>query len=92
MSSDAVAAEQASSAQSNPVGLKQLPIETVHESEQAKRHDEQYVVLISLDGFRHDYIELHNAKYLEAVDLWTLFVQQYIGSHIIMNANATVLL
>ena len=54
MSSDAVAAEQVSSAQSNPVGLKQLPIETVHESEQAKRHDEQYVVLISLDGFRHD--------------------------------------
>ena len=67
MSSDAVAAEQASSAQSNPVGLKQLPIETMHESEQAKRHDEQYVVLISLDGFRHDYIELHNAKYLGAI-------------------------
>ena len=28
---------------------------------------EQYVVLISLDGFRHDYIELHNAKHLRAI-------------------------
>ncbi len=28
---------------------------------------EQYVVLISLDGFRYDYIELHNAKQIGAI-------------------------
>ncbi len=28
---------------------------------------DQYVVLISLDGFRHDYIELHNAQHLGAI-------------------------
>ncbi|WP_421712883.1 ectonucleotide pyrophosphatase/phosphodiesterase [Alteromonas abrolhosensis] len=32
-----------------------------------QEQQEQYVVLISLDGFRHDYIELHNAKHLRAI-------------------------
>jgi len=32
-----------------------------------QKQQEQYVVLISLDGFRHDYIELHNAKHLAAI-------------------------
>lgn len=30
-------------------------------------NNDQYVVLISLDGFRHDYIELHDAKYLSEI-------------------------
>ncbi|MEC8748609.1 MAG: alkaline phosphatase family protein, partial [Pseudomonadota bacterium] len=32
-----------------------------------QEQQDQYVVLISLDGFRHDYIELHNAQHLGAI-------------------------
>lgn len=31
-------------------------------SSQSAESSKNHVVLISLDGFRHDYIELHNAK------------------------------
>ena len=42
--------------------------ESVKELKQKQQtQQDQYVVLISLDGFRHDYIELHNAEHLGAI-------------------------
>ena len=38
-----------------------------HDSKGDAETNKQYVVMISLDGFRHDYIELHKAKHLNAI-------------------------
>lgn len=45
----------------NAVGFKNLA------SSQSAENSKNHVVLISLDGFRHDYIELHNAKNLARI-------------------------
>ncbi|MCS4237104.1 putative AlkP superfamily pyrophosphatase or phosphodiesterase [Myroides gitamensis] len=41
---------------------KQLVIE--ERKNDAKKEESPYVILVSLDGFRYDYIEKHNAKFL----------------------------
>lgn len=38
-----------------------------HDSKSDAETNKQYVVMISLDGFRHDYIELHEAKHLNTI-------------------------
>lgn len=38
-----------------------------HDSKSDAEKNKQYVVMISLDGFRHDYIELHKAKHLNTI-------------------------
>ena len=44
-----------------------LPFFTYADESAPVEPNKQYVVLISLDGFRHDYIELHNAKALQNI-------------------------
>ena len=50
------------------VTAKQIDMQSnAQANAQSIAQNEQYVVLMSLDGFRHDYIELHDAKHLRRI-------------------------
>lgn len=47
--------------------LSCTPTHAANENIKVKANAPQHVVLMSLDGFRHDYVELHNAKHLNRI-------------------------
>lgn len=58
---------------------KQLVIE--ERKNDAKKEESPYVILVSLDGFRYDYIEKHNAKFLAEFANWGTKAESLIPSY-----------
>lgn len=84
------------------IGLNAFNAEAcaVENQHYVKRHFVENKLIVDAEVTQEDSVselknavvcEIKNELMLEAVDLCTYFVQQCIGSHIITNANATLL-